>query len=297
MAEASLAPPFGLTGARRVLAIATAAIVLTGLFVVLGFPYDRITSRIEQAITGTTGVPVHIGRVGLGIGWLAPELRAWDVDATLPSGKHLVLKRLRVRPAWSLSWLRGAPAAVIALRSPIGEIDGTVTMGREYGFTGELRQVQLGELPIGGLAPGAAFDGLANGQIDVRFTAERPAGSIQLDATKGSLTLPLLPIGVPFDALKAGIVLGGEHLAKIDVLDLQGPLVALTASGTIGQAPEAAAAPLALHAKVAVRDPSMRSVIASQGVGLDGNGEAELEIGGTLGDPQPQAVAARRQPR
>jgi type II secretion system protein N len=297
MAEASLAPPFGLTGARRVFAIAAAAILLTGFFVVVGFPYDRIAPRVESAIRASTGLPVKIGRVGLGFGWLAPELRAWDVEAPLPSGKHLVLKRLRVRPAWSLSWFRGAPAVVVALRAPLGEIDGTVTLGREYGFSGELRQVQLGELPLDGVAPGAALDGLASGEIDLHFTQERATGSVHLTAEKGSLTLPLLPIGVPFDTLKTGVVLGGDQLATIEQLDLQGPLVSLTASGTIGQAAEAAAAPLALRAKVAVRDPSMRSMIASQGVGLDANGESELEIGGTLGAPLPQAAGARRMPR
>ena len=54
MAEASLAPPFGLTGMRRVLAIAAAAILITSFFVVLGFPYDRITPRIEQGIRTVT---------------------------------------------------------------------------------------------------------------------------------------------------------------------------------------------------------------------------------------------------
>jgi type II secretion system protein N len=298
MAEASLAPPFGWSGPRRALATAVAAILLTGFFVVLGFPYDRVTPRIESAIVATTGVPVRIGRLGFGVAWLGPQLRAWDVDATLPNGKHLVLDRLRVHPAWSLSWLRGAPALVVALRSPSGEIDGTVTFGREYGFDGELRSVQLSELPLDALAPGASLDGRASGAIDLVMTDAGPVGAIRLDAEKGSVALPLLPIGIPFDTLRAALQLGGELLAKIDELDVQGPLVSLTANGTIGQAPAAAAAPLALHAKIAVRDPSMRSLFAGQGVALDASGAAEVDVGGTLGEPLAQAAGTgRRMPR
>lgn len=297
MAEASLPPPFGLTGTRRVLAIATAAFVLTSGFVVIGFPYDRILPRIESAIVTATGMPVKIGRLALGVAWLGPQIRAWDVDATLPSGKHLVFKRLRVHPAWSFSWLRGAPALVIALRSPSGEVDGTVTFGAERAFRGELRQVLLGELPLDALAPGAGLDGRASGAIDLTLAEAGPIGSIHLDAEKGSLTLPLLPIGVPFDTLKSAVELGGGLLAKIDVLDLEGPLVSLSANGTIGSAPDAAAAPLALHAKLTVRDPSMRSLFGGQGVSLDANGAAEVDIGGTLGNPQPQPVGGRGRPR
>ena len=46
MAQAELAPPFGLTGARRVIAIAGAAVALTGFFVVIGFPYALVMPRI-----------------------------------------------------------------------------------------------------------------------------------------------------------------------------------------------------------------------------------------------------------
>jgi type II secretion system protein N len=294
MAEASLAPPFGLTGTRRVFAITAAAILLTAFFVVAGFPYERITPRIEQGIRTVTGVPIKIRKVGFGLTWLAPELRAWDVDATLPSGRHVVLSRLRVHPAWSFSWLRRSPAFVVALRSPSGEIDGTVTFGREYGFDGELRGVHLGELPIDALAPGAGLDGVATGKIDLAWSDAAPVGSILLDAEKGSVTFPLLPIGIPFDTLHGAIQLGGAALAKIDAFELHGPLAALSASGTIGSAPVAAAAPLAVHAKVAVKDPSVRSLFTSQGVLLDAKGEAEVDLGGTLGAPVPQAAGRPR---
>jgi len=294
MVEAGMAPPFGLTGARRAFAIAAAAVLLTGAFVVLGFPYEQLVPRVEQALSAVAGSPVRIGRFGLGVTWLAPELRAWDVDATLPGGQRIQLERLRVHPAWSLSWLRGRPSLGVALRAPAGEVDGTVTLGSEPAFRGELRNVRLAELPIASYAAGASLDGLARADLDLALTEAGPVGTVKLDAEKGSVTVPMLPIGVPFDTLKGDVELGSaDALAKIGALDVVGPLVSISANGTVGRAPVTQAAPLALHAKLKVGEPSLRSMLTSQGVALDANGEAEIEIGGTLGEPLPQPVRGR----
>lgn len=295
MAEAAApAPPFGLTGARRALAIAVAAMLLTGAFVVQGFPYQYLVPRAEQIVSGLVGAPVHIGRVGFGFAWLGPQLRAWDVDATTPSGTRVQLDRLRVHPAWSTSWLRGHPSLVLALRAPAGELDGTLTIGPEPAFRGTLRGVRLGDLPLATYAAGAALDGVANADLDLVIAEAGPVGTVKLSAEKGSVTLPMLPIGVPFDTFTGDVELGSEDaLAKIAALDVVGPLVSISASGTIGRAPVSTAAPLALHAKLKVGEPSLRSMVVGQGIALDANGETELQIGGTLGEPMPQPVAGR----
>jgi type II secretion system protein N len=287
MAQAEMAPPFGLTGARRVLAIAAAGVLMTSMFVVTGFPYELVTPRIEQAVSTLAGSPVRIGRVALGFAWLGPQLRAYDVDATLASGRRVEVDRLRVHPAWSLSWLRGAPSLVVALRSPEGEVDGTVTLGDAPAFRGELRQVALAVLPTDAVAPGLALDGRADATIDLALAPEGPSGTVSLDARDGSLTLPLLPIGVPFASLRGAVELGGEQLARVDALDLNGPLLALSVKGTVANAPTALLAPLALDARIEVRDPTVRTLITGQGVPLDADGAAEIQLGGTLADPQP----------
>ena len=133
-AAGDLTPTFGPTGFRRVLAIAAAAVLLTGVFLVVGFPYDRLTPRITQAIETATGARVSIGRLGLGVAWLGPQLRAWDLDVTTPGGRRIPIDRLRVHPAWSMSWLRGVPSVVVAVRSPLGEIDGTLRIGGQPAF-------------------------------------------------------------------------------------------------------------------------------------------------------------------
>ena len=78
-AQADWEPAFGLTGVRRVFAIATAAILLTGVFIVIGFPYDRLTPRITQAVEATTGTRVVVRFFG---GW---DFEPLDAGNRLPA--------------------------------------------------------------------------------------------------------------------------------------------------------------------------------------------------------------------
>lgn len=286
MAELGVAPAFGLTGFRRALAISVAAVALTSVFLVAGFPYDRIAPRAAAGIGSVTGTRVTIGRLGLGVTWFAPQLRAWDVHVAWPSGKAASFQSVRVHPAWSTAWLRGAPALGIELRSPLGEVDGTVIGGAEPSFDGELRQVSLALLPLQEIAAGTQLDGRVDAQLEVTIGEAGPQGRAHFEATQGSLTLPLLPIGVPFDKLSGDLALGGDTLAVLNAFDLAGPLVALTASGTVGRNANPDLAPLALKARIEAREPAVRSMLESEGVTLDASGAAAVEIGGTLGSPE-----------
>ena len=286
MAEAEIAPLFGLSGVRRALAIAAAAVALTSFFLIAGFPYDRLAPRAAAAIESATGARVSIGRLSLGITWFAPELKARNVDVTWPSGQHASFERIRVHPAWSLSWLRGRPALGVALRSPLGELQGTVIGGAAPSFDGEVRNVSLALLPLEDLAAGTQLDGRVDAQLDVQMAEAGPQGTVRFEAKGGSLTLPLLPIGLPFDTLSGDIALGGDLLAKLNAFDLAGPLVGLTASGTIGRNAALPLSPLALSARIEAHEPAVRSMLQSQGVTLDASGAAAVEISGTLGTPQ-----------
>ena len=291
-ASGEWAPAFGLTGVRRALAIAAAAILLTGIFVVLGFPYDRLVPRISQAIEAATGARVSIGRLGLGVAWLGPQLRAWDVDVTTPSGRRVPIDRLRVHPAWSLSWLRGMPSLAVAVRSPLGEVDGTLRVGQQPAFDGTLKQFDLAQLPLDLIAPGASLDGRGDAELDLEMVDTGVEGSARFDVRDGSFGLPMLPIGVPFDGLHGDIALGGETLARIDAFEMTGPLLQVTAKGTLGQAPATTLAPLALEAQIEVRDANARSLLQAQGIRLGADGKASFSLGGTLGDPQVQTGRA-----
>jgi type II secretion system protein N len=280
-----IAPSFGLSGMRRVLAIALAAFVLTTFFLISGFPYDRLAPRASATLASLTGARVEIGGLGLGMAWLAPQLRASQVQITWPGAKPIAFDSLRVHPAFSTSWLRGRPALVIDLMSPLGEADGTVVVGAEPSFDGELRNVSLALLPLQDLAAGTQIDGRADATIDLRMAEAGPEGSVHFEAKNGSLSLSVLPIGVPFEKLSGDLALGGDVVAKLGSLDLNGPLVSLTASGTIGKGPTQPLSPLALQGRIEARDPSVRQMLQSQGVALDANGGASVTIDGTLGSP------------
>ncbi len=286
MAEPEVAPLFGLSGIRRVLAIGFAAVALTSFFFVAGFPYDRLAPRAAAAIEAVTGTRVTIGGLGLGATWFAPQVRASGVELTWPGGQRAAFDDVRMHPAWSLSWFRGAPAIVVALRSPLGELAGTAVGGNYPSFDGTLKNVSLALLPLQDIAAGTQLEGRVDAQIDVQMAEAGPQGTVHFDAVQGSLTLPLLPIGVPFDKLSGDVALGGDQLASLNAFNLDGPLVALTASGTIGQAPVTHLAPLALSARIEAREPAVRSMLQSQGVALDASGAAAVEIGGTLNSPQ-----------
>ena len=294
MAELGIAPAFGLTGLRRAFAVGMAAVALTSVFLVAGFPYDRLAPRAAAVIENASGARVTIGRLGLGVAWFAPQLRASDVDVAWPSGKTASFQSIRVHPAWSAAWLRGTPALVIELRSPLGEVDGTVISGSSPSFDGELRNASLALLPFQGIAAGTQLDGRVDARLDVTIAEAGPQGRVHFEAKQGSLTLPLLPIGVPFDKLSGDLALGGDSLAVLDAFDLAGPLVTLTASGTVGRNANPNLAPLALKARIEARDPTVRSMLQAQGVALDASGAAAVEIGGTLGNPE--VVPARARP-
>lgn len=294
MAELGSAPAFGLSGFRRALAISVAAVALTSVFLVAGFPYDRLAPRAAAAIESATGARVAIGRLDVGVTSWAPQLRARDVDVAWPSGKSASFQSFRVRPAWSMAWLRGTPALVVEARSPLGRVNGIVIGGTEPSFDGELQQVSLAMLPLQEIAAGTQLDGRADAQLDVTIAEAGPQGRVHFEAAQGSLTLPLFPIGVPFDKLSGDLVLGGDTLAVLNSFDLAGPLVSLTASGTVGRNANPNLAPLALKARIEAREPAVRSMLQSQGVALDATGAAAVEIGGTFGTPE--IVPARGRP-
>lgn len=272
---------------RRVLVLVAAYLALTSAFVCARFPVDRLAPRIAAAASAATGARVEIADLELNVIALLPSLHAREVAVTTPGGTRVRLDRMRVRPAWSLSWLRGAPALALSLRAGTGRVDGTLRLGRTPGFAGDLEQVDLRQLPLTVLADyGVSLDGKLGGEVDLRMGEQGPEGDLKLHAADGSLALPGLPIAVPFERLAAEATLGGDALARIATLTLDGPMVSLEANGTVGHAPNPAFAPLSLQGRVQVREPALRDLVADAGVALGSDGAANLAIGGTLAAPE-----------
>jgi type II secretion system protein N len=263
-----------------------AALLLVGFFVFLGFPWERVRDAVARAASGATGAEVALAELRPGLSLGGPTLLARGVSVAFPGAPPWKLDEVSLRPAWSLAWLRGQPALAADVRAPQGRLAGTFRLGDEPGFDGRLEGVALARLPLGDALPELTLDGVADADVDLTATAEGPAGSVQLSARDGSLALPGMPLALPYASLAADVELGGEAVANVSRLSLDGPMVALDGSGSVARGASLADSPLDLELRVEVREPGARPAVESLGMRVGRDGKGTLRVGGTLGAPE-----------
>jgi type II secretion system protein N len=283
--SASGAGPVELPPWVRTRAIPVAAALLTLLFVVTGFPYDRLAPAVAARVSQALGAQVSIASVGPSFSLLGPGVRASGISVLWLDGSQLKLDSLRVRPAWSFSWLRGRPALALRLAAPLGQVNGTLTLGSAPGFDGTVRDLELAKLPLQNLVPGASIDGKASGDLDLTNTPGGARGSFHVEARDGSVALPNLPFALPYTTLRGEVQLTDAALAELSSLELEGPLLSVRASGSVGRAALVLAAPLNLTLKLKVKDASVGPWLAAAGLHVGADGSSELRITGTAGQP------------
>jgi len=269
----------------RVAGIVVAAIALTALFMVLRFPYDRLALRIAQQVEQQTGTRIAFGDAGIGFVRWAPGITGEQVRIAQPDGTRLDFESVGVRPALSLSWLRGDPALAIDLRSAaMGNASGVVTLGERGGFDGTLTDVALERLPQSGVGALLHLEGRANADVDLALTETGPEGSVSFEAHDGLVSHPELPLPMPFETLAGEIDLGGNTFATIREITLESPLASGRARGTIERAPTFAAAPLRLELEFTVSGAVQNSLNA-QGVAVGDSGQVRVAVTGTPARP------------
>ena len=91
----------------RVIGVVLAGVLLVGFFIHRGFPYDRLRAPIAAELSRAMGREVAIREVGPTFQLAGPGLVAHDARVSWGDGETLRIERAAVRPAWSLSWLRG----------------------------------------------------------------------------------------------------------------------------------------------------------------------------------------------
>lgn len=262
-----------------------AAVLLTGMFVFLGFPYERVREALASQLGAASGAQVRIAGLDPGLSVLGPVLVAQGVEARFPDGGAFALERARLRPAWSFAWVQGEPALAVDLTAPEGRMVGTLYAGARPGFVGRLEEVELGRLPVERLLRDLALDGLASADIDLRQGPRGPEGSVVLDAREGSLGLPDLPMALPYERLEGEIDLLPEGGVEIHRLSLEGPMLTVSGSGSVGSLDDPARATLDVLARVEVREASLRPVLRQMGLRLGTEGSTEVRLGGTLARP------------
>jgi len=271
-------------GVLRVFGIVLAAIALTGFFMVLRFPYDRLADVLAARLERDSGTRITLGHVSPGWVRWAPGLEATDVRVQQPDGTRLDFARVAARPALSFSWLSGAPALATEIESPLARVSGVVTLGPEAGFSGSVRDADLSQVPIEGLGARAHLEGTAEAEIDVVRTREGPQGSVRFVAREGSFAHPQLPLALPYQEIHGEVVLGGDHWAEIRELVLDSPIASGDVGGTIGRSASFSSAPLDLRLDLTVGE-AIRGSLGAQGVDVGRDGRIQSHIQGTPARP------------
>jgi type II secretion system protein N len=269
----------------RILGIAAAGAVLTLLFLLLGFPYDLFAGRISEALSRASGVPVRLAHVGPYLSPFGPGLELGGLDTSLPDGARIAIERARVRPAWALSWLRAAPALRLDVAGPSGRIAGVATLGRAPGFCGRIAALDLEALPRSLLWPDASLRGTLDADVDLRGPADAPHGRVDLQGHAGNVGVPGVPIAIPFDELRASVVLGDDPRIDLESLTIESPLYSARAHGRLGAAPRLGAARLDLNIEIDAQ-PDFRPLLESLGLQPDPAGRVRLHVTGTPDAPQ-----------
>jgi type II secretion system protein N len=259
--------------------------LLTLVFVVAGFPYDRVRDVVAARASQALRAQVRMADFGPTLTLFGPGVKAQGLELAFADGQRVTLESAKLRPAWSLSWLRLRPAFHVDLKAPQGRAIGTLVVGAEPGFDGDLEDVDLGKLPLDSALSGLSLDGVASGSVDLRRTAAGPRGSFDLRASSGSIALPGVPVALPFESLTAKADVTDAHLAENVSVDLQGPMLTAQITGSIGQSPVPVGAPLDLALKVKVVDPSLRPMLAGTGLRFAQDGTADMKLTGTPGRP------------
>lgn len=262
-----------------------ACLVLFLAFAHLQFPYARFREPVAQQLERATGARVEIAEMAGGLGLAGPHLEASQLALRWPDGASLALDRARLRPAWSLSWLRGSPALHVDAQGPVGRADLTLWPGPPTQLEGELRALQVGRLPLAALGGGALpLEGELDAELALTNGRRGPSGRVDFRARDGSLSSPELPLAIPYESVRGALTRADDGAVEVESFQLEGPLLSLSASGRIGPAASLDAAPLSLDVQISSLDPQIASALRPYGIRPEGGGQ--LALRGTLGAPR-----------
>ncbi|MGH0034846.1 MAG: type II secretion system protein GspN [Myxococcota bacterium] len=264
-------------------------VLLTAFFVFLGFPYERVAGGLIAQVEASTGLRLEIEDLGPYLSPFGPGFQATQVVAVPKDGGMIQIDHVRLRPAWSASWLRGDPAVHVGLDSALGAASGALTIGDRFGYDGELEGVDLGAPAIANLLPFEGLDGSLWADADVEIVDGLPDGQLEFRVGDGSVAIPNSPLAIPFDSIEGEMFFGGESTIRVDLLEVLGPMLDAQVTGRVGDgSPNAqlSRAPLDLQVDLQVKGKAAQSTVRNAGVRLDRDGKASMKVGGNLSSPR-----------
>ncbi len=265
--------------------IPIAAVVLIALFVFLGFPYARVADLAGRQLSEASGHEISIGEIHPRITIGGPGFSVSNLVLTSEQRQRYEIDPLRLRPAWSLSWLRGQPALHVDLTSAMGKAVGTVVLGDEPGWEGNLSQLDLAQLPLP-TGSGVALSGRLDADADLTLAANGPSGVLHFAAADGTLSHSRLPIDIEYTTVQGDIVLGEKSLAEIRELVLDGPTLSAAVTGNVARGQKRGRELLDLSVELQLKPSPMRAMLRGLGVALDADGRTSFSLGGTVQSPK-----------
>jgi type II secretion system protein N len=266
--------------------VPVAALVLIVIFVFLRFPYDDLARPLTQQLGAMTNSQVSIGHISPRITIGGPGIAAHDVHLVQPGGTRLIIDDLRIRPAWSTSWLRCDPALKIDAESAIGSAQGVLVLGDYTAWTGEFNELEIESLPIP-KPRGLLLAGRVTAAADLIFLPDGPSGPLSFDAHSGTIAHPLIPIPLDFERINGDLLLGGDTLVRMRNFELDGPVVFASVRGPVYRGSKPGDERLELAFDVELKSPPLRSLVQGMGVPVDARGRSTFDLGGTVSAPRP----------
>ena len=111
-----------------------------------------------------------------------------------------------------------------------------------------------------------------------------PAGPLTFEMRDGSLSIPNVPIALPFEKISGVFELGGNAYLTIESLTLEGQIVSGSGSGAIAKAASFEIAPLRMQFQLNVQS-SFAGGVRAAGLKIDRNGDTTVRITGTVSNP------------
>ncbi len=262
-----------------------AGVLLITFFLLRGFPYDKLGERIANRLEQSHGIALVIGEVGPALQLAGPALEATQLRATLPDHLPLQLDRALLRPAWSLSWLAGEPALHVELESASGSAVGTLRWNGVTSWKGVIREARPEQPPLADWIPTGRLEGTLEAEVDVSTGESGLEGYAEIAIRDGSISLPDLPVPLPFESLTAVVNLGGDAYANVSSLRFEGPVASGSGSGKIGRAERIEQAPIGFEFELNVK-PALSGAVRSAGLQVDAEGAATARVSGTVSRPK-----------
>lgn len=267
------------------IALPLASLILVVVFILVLFPYGRFQDVLTAQLARATGASVSLDSLEGGPSIGGPSLRAVNLRLRWPDRGEVLLERAGLRPAWSLSWLRGEPAFHVKAEGPAGSLAGTVWPGEGPAFAGRVGAIDLSLLPLDRLADPFPVLGEVDAGIDLRAGPNGPSGKVRFEAREGSLALPQVPFGIPFEEAHGELERSASGAVTVREFELSGPMLSAAAEGEIAASRRPEDAALDLELDLVVAEPPLRMLIEPYGVRFGPDGTAHVRVSGSVSRP------------